>query len=392
MSIKEVLQLGENSEVEFKEKITHNDSLAKEIVAFANTNGGVVYLGISDSKEITGVINEDGLEEKIINICRNNIIPSVIPLISKFLNNEKIIYKLKIEKGKNKPYKVKSSNKFYIRAGSISIEPTNDELVRLFQAGGSFHFEINSCAKSDFSDLDTLKFRDYCENYRGLEFEENKEELIKILNNLELIDDINKLTIVGALFFGKNINKLLPQAGIDLNYYAGKDQATKIIDNKAVSDSLPNLIQTALSFVSNNSRISSEFIKNETIREDIAEYEPFVVRELIANAFCHRDWSIFGQKIRINMFSDRMEIFSPGTLPNTLTLLHALNGISYYRNPIIALMLKDYKFTDKLGRGLVKIMRFYKDKKLKLPEFIISDNFVLVKIWKRVSKSVTVHE
>lgn len=89
------------------------------------------------------------------------------------------------------------------------------------------------------------------------------------------------------------------------------------------------------------------------------------------------------KKEEINRTKLKIQI-SPGTLPNTLTLLHALNGISYYRNPVIAVMLKDYKLTDKLGRGLVRVMRFYKDKKLKSPEFIIDDNFVFIKIWKRI--------
>lgn len=386
VNFEEIIKLGEDSKTEFKKQISHNDSFAKEVVAFANMHGGIIYLGIADDKSVTGIEteNEKGLEEKIINICRNNIIPPLIPQISRVFYHSKTIYKLEIEKGENKPYKVKSSNRFYIRAGSVSIEPTNEELIRLFQAGGNFHFEINICEKSKFSDLDFLKFRDYCENYRNIEFEEDKNEMKTLLNNLELIDKKDKLTIVGALFFGKNSDRLLPQSGIELNYYGGTDQSTKILDSKSIKNSIPESIKTVLDFVSNNSKVRSEFIKNETIRKDIAEYEPFVIRELIANAFCHRDWSIFGQKIRVNMFADRLEIFSPGTLPNTLTLSKALSGISYYRNPVIAQMLKDYKLTDKLGRGLIKILKFYKKENLKLPEFIVDDNFVLVRVLKRV--------
>lgn len=97
----------------------------------------------------------------------------------------------------------------------------------------------------------------------------------------------------------------------------------------------------------------------QTRRQDIPEYEPFVVRELIVNAFAHRDWSIFGQRIRLSLFNNRLELFSPGSLPNTLNLDRALAGISYYRNPLIAQMLKDYGFMDRLGRGLQKIIKFY---------------------------------
>lgn len=95
----------------------------------------------------------------------------------------------------------------------------------------------------------------------------------------------------------------------------------------------------------------------------------------------HRDWSIFGQKIRINIFSDRIEVFSPGKLPNTLNLQRALSGISYYRNPIIARMLKDCRLADRVGRGLQKIMRFYREKGGKLPEFDVDGEYVRVVVY-----------
>ncbi len=118
--------------------------------------------------------------------------------------------------------------------------------------------------------------------------------------------------------------------------------------------------------------------KNETRRTDRHDYEPFVIRELIANAFMHRDWSVFGQKIRINLFQNRVEIFSPGKIPNTLNPVRALSGISCYRNPIIARMLRDYKFAEKAGRGLQKIMKFYKDNNHRYPDFNIDGEYFKV--------------
>ena len=87
---------------------------------------------------------------------------------------------------------------------------------------------------------------------------------------------------------------------------------------------------------------------------------------MIVNAFSHRDWSVFGQKIRLNIFSDRLELFSPGGLPNTLSLKKALNGISYYRNPLISQMFRDYNMAEKMGRGLFKIDKFSKKENIKI--------------------------
>ena len=89
----------------------------------------------------------------------------------------------------------------------------------------------------------------------------------------------------------------------------------------------------------------------------------------------HRDWSIFGQKIRLNLFVDRLEVFSPGSIPNTLNLKRALAGISYYRNPLIAQMLKDYNLAEKVGRGLLKITKFYDSHHLKPPVFDATDAY-----------------
>ncbi|MCI5149218.1 MAG: AAA family ATPase, partial [Candidatus Electrothrix sp. MAN1_4] len=106
-----------------------------------------------------------------------------------------------------------------------------------------------------------------------------------------------------------------------------------------------------------------------------------LVRELIVNAFMHRDWSIFGQRIRLNIFADRLEVFSPGSLPNTLNLTRALSGISYYRNPIISQMLKDYKMADRVGRGLQKVVNYYQERGLRPPVFDVEHASFRVTLW-----------
>ena len=235
--LEQIIEFGESSVVEFKSEQFHTDSLAKEIVAFSNYKGGDIYIGIEDSGQIMGVSSKN-VEEKIVNICRNNIIPSLIPEIIPYKIDNKIIYKVNIPKGKYRPYKVKKNNKFYIRAGSVSIEPTNDELIRLFQAGQKLHFEINAIQNSSLQDLDVLKFKIYCTDFRRIEFE---EELLSIqVKNLDILTENDHITVVGMLFFGKNIDRKLPQSGIELNRFAGKTLDTEILDNKSISADLPS--------------------------------------------------------------------------------------------------------------------------------------------------------
>ncbi|QTA83278.1 Schlafen and ATP-dependent DNA helicase domains-containing protein [Desulfonema limicola] len=376
MDINEIIKKGEDSRTEFKSSDFHNDSLAKEIAAFSNMKGGSLFIGISDSGVIQG-IEDTKLDERVINICRNNIIPPVIPEISFIHVQEKKILHLVIEKGKFKPYKVKSTNKYYIRAGSVSIEPTNEELIRLFQNGSQLHFEVSRLPGTGINDIDLLKFRLYCQEYRDIEVTDNMD-FKKLLYNFQVIDEDEQLSFAGALFFAKKISRLLPQSGIDMNLFNGPDMTDEIADYKSFEGHIPEAISSAENFVKFNSRIKAGFNKEETRRIDRHDYDPFAIRELVTNAFMHRDWSIFGQKIRVNMFSDRLEIFSPGRIPNTLNLTRALAGISYYRNPIIAQMLKDYKFAEKAGRGLQKILKFYRENKLKPPDFELTDEFLKV--------------
>ncbi len=112
------------------------------------------------------------------------------------------------------------------------------------------------------------------------------------------------------------------------------------------------------------------------------EYELFAVRELIVNAFCHRDWSVYGQKIRVTLFDDRLAIFSPGALPNSLSLANALAGVSYYRNPNIAQLCKDYELAERAGRGLQKIFRTFRERHLPPPEVIDDPMFFQVVLQK----------
>jgi ATP-dependent DNA helicase RecG len=382
-TIESLIESGESSRIEFKSGAFHNDSLAKEVVAFVNMRGGQILVGVEDDGSLSGIDDPAKMIERIIHICRNNILPPVIPDLAIVRCSGRNILVVTVEKGNAKPYKVRSSNRYYIRAGTSAIEPTQEELVRLLQDGAQFHFEASALPGSALDDIDLLKVRTYCREYRKIDCDD--DELGQICYNLQILDEQQRMTVVGALLFGRQPARLLPQAGLELNAFDGTDVIAPLIDSTTILDTLPECIRTGEAFVRRNSHVRPVFNQDETRRRDIPDYEPFVVRELLANAFSHRDWSIFGQRIRLHLFADRLECFSPGRLPNTLNLTRALAGVSYYRNPLIAQMLKDYGLVDKLGRGLQKIMRYYANAKLPLPEFDQSGEFFNV----MVKKSVT---
>ena len=382
--IQSLIESGESSRTEFKSGAFHNDSLAKEIVAFANMRGGQILVGVEDDGSLSGIDEPAKMIERIIHICRNNILPPLIPDLAVVRCGDRNILVVTVEKGNAKPYKVKSSNRYYIRAGTSAIEPTQEELVRLLQDGAQFHFEASVLAGSGLDDIDLLKFRLYCREYRKIEYDEG--EIPQIFYNLQIVDEQQQMTVFGNLLFGRQPARLLPQAGLELNAFDGTDVMAPLTDSATILDTLPECIQAGEAFVRRNSHVRPIFNDDETRRRDIPDYEPFIVRELLANAFAHRDWAIFGQRIRLHLFTDRLECFSPGRLPNTLNLTRALAGVSYYRNPLIAQMLKDYGLVDKLGRGLQKIMRHYANAQLPLPEFDQSGEFFNVTVKRSVAE------
>jgi ATP-dependent DNA helicase RecG len=375
--LKPIIAAGENSRIEFKSAGFRNESLAKEVVAFANMKGGTIYIGIADDGELQGI--DPKTEERVVNICRNGIQPAIIPEIETVLAEGKRILRVQIEKGSHKPYKVKSGNKFYIRAGSVSIEPSNEELVRLFQDGQQLHFEVSSVVPYDRKRFDLLRFREYLEKYRGLEYRE--EDLPALLYNLHCMDERERLSVVGTLFFAAEPSRFLPQCGIELNRFSGDDVCGELLDYQSETGPMVPCIEYALAFVKRHTSIRAVFDPESGNRVELPSHDIRIVRELIVNAFMHRDWSIFGQRILFNLFRDRLEIFSPGKLPNTLNLARALAGISYYRNPIIAQMVKDYGLADRVGRGLQVVMKYYRERNLRAPEFDADPEYFKVTVW-----------
>ena len=160
-TLQSLIESGESSRTEFKSGAFHNDSLAKEIVAFANMRGGQILVGVEDDGSLSGIDEPSRMIERIIHICRNNILPPLIPDLAVVRCGDRNILVITVEKGNAKPYKVKSSNRYYIRAGTSAIEPTQEELVCLLQNGAQFHFEASALPASGLDDIDLLKVRIY---------------------------------------------------------------------------------------------------------------------------------------------------------------------------------------------------------------------------------------
>jgi ATP-dependent DNA helicase RecG len=347
--LQNILQQGENSSVEFKEHGVKPESLAKEMVAFANSQGGIILLGVTDQGTVTGIPAEQGLEEWAMNIARDRVIPALEIQFHQHTLDNKILAEIIIPKGKDKPYQ--TSGKYYIRVGSTNRMASQSELMRLFQAAGIFHYDGNGVERSSIHDLNFTELDRFFGDYQidfSKESEKNKQRL---LSNTDILNEQGQTTVGGLLIFGINPERYLPQSGISFAHFCGCEMQSELIDKQNISGPLTLQVDRTLAIIKNN--LLSPSTIQDGQRKDQRRYPPNkVFRELIVNACVHRNYAISGSKIRVLMFSDRIEFISPGRLPNTVTIEKLKAGVSYAINPILVKFMENFSYMDSLGRGL----------------------------------------
>ncbi|MCD5415473.1 MAG: putative DNA binding domain-containing protein [Clostridiales bacterium] len=373
--IKQLIKNGENVYVEFKKEI--NKSFAEEVVSFLNTEGGTILIGVDDNGEVVGI--NKNLEEIIINICRDSVIPAIYPTYLEQVYEGKKIAIINIERGNNKPYYT-ISNKYYIRVGSTKRIATKDELLRLFEVSGAFHFDISGTKGTGIKDLNIDEIRDFFMSYNAFDlYEEEKENVKRILINADILKESDNeilCTVGGLLIFGKRPEKNLFQSGISFAHFDGNDVSVSLIDKKEICGRMKDVVDQTMTVIKNNLIISSTI--EGALRKDVYEYEDVVLREAIVNALVHRNYSIQGSKIRILLFDDRIEFHSPGRIPNTITIEKMKIGVSYARNPFLVKYMENMRYIDKLGRGIPMIFANAKRLNRKQPKLEMSgEEFIL---------------
>lgn len=346
----ELISQGENSALEFKEAEVKADSLSNEIIAFANTYGGTILIGVNDLGKITGLKSAFNYEEWLMNIARNNIIPATNISYQEAVLEGKKIAIIHVEKGKDRPYQT-LKGKYLVRIGSTNRQASQNELMRLFQEAGFFHYDLNPVENTSLKDLDLTKIDNYFSPYSIDFVKEEQKQQISLLQNTDILTSENKLTVTGLLVFGINPQRYLHNASISFAHFAGNQISDKLIDKQIIDGTLANQIDRAFAIIKNNIQKNS-IIKNSKRQDTNSTYGDIVFRELITNACVHRNYSILGSAIRIFMFDNRIEFISPGRLPNTVTIEKLKAGVSFSINPVIVKFMENMRYIDKIGRGL----------------------------------------
>ena len=369
-----IIARGENETTEFKLDTVRNEHLAKELGALANFRGGKLLLGVSDKGEITGVKRDDN-EERLQNIAYNFEPPLTLSVKKHEIDHHSIL-EVKIVETAGKPYVYKSStrNIYYIRSGSVSREATRAEVRRMFQASTDLHFEVSPASGTSEKDLDLFLVNSFLMDYRNISMDElSRDEQLALLTNLSLITPDHQLTVLGIILFAKNSVRFLPGCHTQIAVYEKQTRESKVRDHRMFSGALIGDLPLMISFLANYNPRAFDEIKGQ--REERVKYPAFAVREAVVNALCHRDYTLQGTGVRIEIFQDRMVVTSPGGLPNTQTIGRMKTGISYARNPLLFQYLYDYRYVERLGRGIPKIFASMKSNGNKVPELVDGDTY-----------------
>ncbi len=366
--IVDILNRGEDSTRQFKENFTSIDNLTVEITAFANTDGGTIIIGVSDTGEMKGLSKEDiqRLNQWISNATTNKIDKPVFVKTEILVCDDKRIMIITVPRGNNKPYAVNRVD-VWVKSGADKRRASIEEVLRLAQTSGLlFADELET--EATMTEFDEDFFRRRYKKYYKEELEKLGIPLEQLLDNLKIAKN-NRLTLAGLLLFGKNPERLRPQFVLKSTYFAGNDVSVQqFIDKEDISGKLIEHFKTGKTFIKRNlRRIQNGKNFNAPGVLEIPE-EAFA--ETIANAIVHRNYYI-SAPIQIYLFDNRVEIHSPGNLPNTITEENIKFGVHIERNPTILSFLekdKEFSYTGR-GSGIPRVIRLCAKSGIKV-EFI----------------------
>jgi ATP-dependent DNA helicase RecG len=363
---------GEGQRIEFKEGLARLD---REIVAFANTSGGSVFIGIRDDGTITGTDCSNRRRSEILDLGRNCDPPINLRIVRHVGN----VLEVAVEEGNNKPYRCKDG--FFLREGPSCQKLGRDEIVMLILRQGNYHYdEIYNSEFSFPKDFDAGKldrFMKLC----NVSIKADPSSILLSLDCAKIDHDAVMINNAAILFFAKQPQRLLKESYVTCVRYAGADRLN-IIDRKDLYGDIITLIEESLSFIERHTSVEQRVVSGQARHQYVYEYPLTASREAVINAVMHRDYFNDSSHIFIHIFSDRMEIENPGGLSGGLTL-EELGERSVRRNRTIADLLYRAGFVEKIGSGIQRMQQALSENN-NPPLSISSTNYFVVRFYPRV--------
>ena len=379
MNASELQQLvaqGEGQQLEFKRSLAELETAARTVVAFANTDGGVLLFGVRDSGDILGVEIGQNTKERITSLVTETSDPLVYPAVEFIKVGERTVIVMRVAASENRPHLCKG--RAYQRVGATDVQLSRDEYERLLLGRATAAFDRQPIPGTDDTDLSEERVRWYLKlraEKRGIAGPENPlPELLLGIGAVVAQTDRLVPTRAGILCFGRHPQAAIPHSEVRVARFKGTSTA-HFIDRADLQGTLPEMIDAAEQFISRNTRLAAKIVNFR--RQEVTEYPFVAIREAICNAVCHRDYRMEGAAVRISIFDDRIEVNSPGGLPAGVTLAN-IERKHVLRNPIIANYLYDVFYIEKWGTGIARMRRAMREHGLAEPRLEDLNDFFAV--------------
>jgi ATP-dependent DNA helicase RecG len=386
-TLRQLIAGGESGTVEFKIKGPRPGELAERMCGMANSRtGGIIIFGVADEAgDVMGLKKPNDTIDVVLRAARTVKPPVVLaadgPQLIRLDGHNLVLAQIPANNGTL----YQASGVFWIRKGTNTIPMSSDEVGAHLHASGALSWETALCQNATLDDLDDVRLEQYLglrsEQSRQMRRQTTREELLVRLGcaGRDPQTGVVRPTNVGVLLFGYDPQLLIPHSEVVCVRYDDDVGMTQSQDRQILAGTALELIDSAADFVTRAVRVTAEIIGFS--RVDMPDYSVVALREAVVNAVAHRDYSIAGEAIRIFVYTDRIEVHSPGLLPPGVSLaeLTALRARSHPRNPVLVQFLRDVPgYMERIGAGIRLMVNEMVLRGLPTPTFVEQHEFVVI--------------
>jgi ATP-dependent DNA helicase RecG len=351
MDLTELLRRPEGKTLEFKRDLSSSSGVLRTVVAFANTAGGTLLIGVEDrTRHVRGVADPLALEERLASVLSDGITPHLVPDIEVLPWRSTNVVAVQVYPSPSRPHYLKAGGApvgVYVRVGSTNRRADDELVAELRRASLGKSFDEQAMPELDSEAVDFRVASECFAPVRKLRRGDMETLRLLVPHQARLVPSTG-----GILLFGRDRARPFPDAWIQAGRFSGTDKTT-LVDSAALKGSLPKIMEAAIEFVHKHGLRGFEVAGLR--RTDTWSLPPVAVREAIVNAVVHADYAQRGAPLRISIFDDRVEIESPGLLLPGLTVEDLRRGVSKLRNRVIGRVFQELGLIEQWGSGIQRM-------------------------------------
>ena len=360
-SIEQLIAQPEGKTLEFKRDLSSPKPLLKTLVAFANTAGGRLFVGVDDQRKVVGIVHPLDDEERLCNLIADSIAPRLMPNVELITVDGKTLLVVEVFVSGSRPHWLKAEGPghgVYVRLGSTSRQADQALIDELRRTAEGVAFDELPMPDLSVEDLDLVSATKLFQGISTLD-----DQALRTLKLVTSYQGRLVPTKGAVLLFGKERAQHFSDAWVQCGRFIGTDKAA-IFDHIDIHDPLPQAVDSIMLFLKKHAMRGADF--SDIRRKDVWSIPLTLLREAVINALVHADYSQRGAPIRISFFDDRIEIENPGILLPGMTVEDMRQGVSKIRNHVIARVFRELNLIEQWGSGVRRI--FKEAEQLGLPE------------------------